>query len=264
MRIESTQHVDVRYEDDGLCRITLNRPDVLNAISDLLLDELTKILEAANRDESRVLLLTGAGRAFCAGGDHSTLNTWAEEGIASPSGRRPEASDLIRAYLNLEKPIIAMVNGPAIGLGAVLALYCDYIVIADDAKIGDRHVNIGLVSGVDAAIWTALVGPLLAKEFMMTGRVLSGTEAAGVRLVNRAVPAAELEGAALEHAAKLAELPPYAVSRIKLSANRYLKFMTDMILPVAYAWEQLSMLTDDHQEALDAFREKRPGKYTGR
>lgn len=264
MKLASTDHVDVRYEDNGVCRVTLNRPDVLNAVSDVLLEELTSIIEAANRDESRVLILTGAGRAFCAGGDHSTLNTWAEEGFASASGRRPEASDLIRAYLNLEKPIIAMVNGPAIGLGAVIALYCDYIVIAEDAKIGDRHVNIGLVSGADAAIWTALVGPLLAKEFMMTGRVLSGTEAASFGIANRAVPGDELEAVAVAYAERLAALPPYALSKIKMAANRYVRFMTDMILPAAYAWEQLSMLTEDHQEALTAFREKRPGNYTGR
>ena len=264
MRIESAENVEVSYQDDVLW-VTLNRPEVLNAVNDPLLRDLTSIVRGVAEDESRVVILTGAGRGFCAGGDHGTLKDWSDEGLgATGAGARPEASDLIDALLRLEKPIIAAVNGAAIGLGAVIALYCDYIVAAEDAKIGDRHASIGLVSGVDSAIWTALVGPLLAKEFMMTGRLLSGTEAAGFGLVNRAVPAEELRAAATEHAKTLAALPPYAIRKTKASVNRYLRFMTDLILPVSYAWEQLSMVTQDHQEALLAFKEKRPGNYTGR
>jgi enoyl-CoA hydratase len=264
MKIESTQNVLVEYDGDVVW-LTLNRPDVLNAVNDALLRDLTAAVRGVTLDQSRVIVLTGAGRAFCAGGDHSTLSDWASEGLgATGEGARPEASDLIDALLRLEKPIIAAVNGAAIGLGAVIALYCDYIVAAEHAKIGDRHASIGLVSGVDSAIWTALLGPLRAQEFMMTGRLLNGVEAAEIGLVNRAVPGDELRAAALEYAAKLATLPPYAVQKTKASVNRYLRFMTDLILPVSYAWEQLSMVTQDHQEALLAFKEKRPGNYTGR
>jgi enoyl-CoA hydratase len=263
MAVEPTGTVDVAYEGEVVW-VTLNRPDVLNAVNDAMVRDLTTVVRGVTVDASRVVVLTGAGRAFCAGGDHNTLSEWAGELSGTGEEARPETSDLLDAMLRCEKPLIAAVKGPAIGLGAVLALYCDYIVAAEDAKIADRHQTIGLVSGVDSAIWTALLGPLLAKEFMMSGRMLSGVEAAQLRLVNRAVPADDVRGAAAEYAATLAALPPYAVQKTKASVNRYLRFMHDLILPVSYAWEQLSMVSEDHKEALLAFKEQRPGNYTGR
>lgn len=262
--LESTPDLDISL-DGAILHLTLNRPESLNAITPELNGHLARALEQAADSEARAIILTGSGRAFSAGGDHKTLNSWSAERVAGfGTGSRADVGRLIRAFTSLEKPVIAAVRGVAIGMGAMIALHCDYIVIADDAKIGDRHVNLGLVPGDEAAIWTALLGPRLAKEMLFTGRLLSGTEAAAIGLVNKVTSADEVMDAAESYASELAALPPYALQKTKASINRYVQFVSDQIFPVSFAWEEMSMLTDDHQEALTAFREKRPGTFNGR
>jgi enoyl-CoA hydratase len=255
----------VLYRREGRVGVvTLNRPEKLNAIdveTHVLLDE---TLRRADRDvETRVTVLTGAGRGFCAGGDTSRMQgDFQEEGrhaVHSP-GRH-----LIHTLTNAEKPLIAMVNGPAAGLGATLALYCDIVVMADDARIGDRHVNVGLVAGDGGAvIWPLLVGVARAKEFLLTGRLIDGKEAARIGLVSRSVPLADLSKTVMELAREIAALPPYAVRASKVSVNKIVAAANDLVLDTSLALEHLSMRTADHREAVLARHERRDGVYTGR
>ena len=135
------------------------------------------------------------------------------------------------AFMAVETPIIAMVNGPAAGLGATIALYCDIVLMADEAMIGDRHVNVGLVAGDGGAVmWPLLVGPLRAKEMLMTGRMLTGTEAASMGLVNRSVPLERLRDVTMALANEIAAQPPYAARATKASVNRYVSWMNNLVL----------------------------------
>jgi enoyl-CoA hydratase len=262
--LESTPILDVAL-DGPILHLTLSRPAALNAVTPELNRHLIHALEQAADSDARAIVLSGAGRAFCAGGDHNTLNAWSGENAAGFGGEdRADVARLIRAFISLEKPIIAAVRGVAIGMGAMIALHCDYIVIAEDAKIGDRHVSLGLVPGDEAAIWTALLGPRLAKEMLFTGRLLTGTEAAAMGLVNKVTNAEEVLSVAVAYANELAALPPYALQKTKASVNRYLQSVTDLIFPASFAWEEMSMLTADHREAMAAFKEKRQGTFDGR
>jgi len=264
MKISSTATVDVEYQQDVVV-IRLNRPDALNAFNGTLIAELVDVLRQTRFDESRAIVLTGSGRAFSAGGDHKFLaERHATEQSGAADGVRPAVNDLIPALADVAKPVIAAVNGVAVGLGATLALNCDYILLSSEARIGDRHVRIGLVPGIDAAIWTALLGPLKAKEILMSATMLTPDEALKLGLVNDVVEPDDLLPRALAYAQRLAEFPPYAVQASKAAVNLHVQSITDRIAPAALAWEQLSMLTDDHREALTAHSEKRPGRYTGR
>ena len=264
MALEPTEHIDVAYESN-VAVLTFNRPDVLNAIAPETSQQLQGLLSKVDDDsDTSVVVLTGAGRAFCAGGDVKTMGERNEPGRI-PDRVRPRGRHLVDTFLGVEKPLIAMVNGPAVGLGATIALLCDIVVMAQEAKIGDRHVNVGLVAGDGGAVvWPLLLGPHLAKEFLMTGRLLTGTEAAELRLVNRAVPLADLREETLKLAHEVAALPPYAVRGTKASVNRYVRWMSETVLDASITWEKISAMSLDHQEALRAFKERRAGNYIGR
>lgn len=254
----------VTHDRDGMIStITLNRPDRLNAVDPSTHVLLQQRLAEADRDpDTRVIVVTGAGSAFCAGGDVKSMegtNEFGGTGRVLSVGR-----DLIDLLVRIEKPTIAKVNGVAVGLGATIALMCDIVYMSENARIGDRHVNVGLVAGDGgAAIWPLLIGPARAKELLMTGRLLGADEAAALGLVSRAVPAGDLDAEVTLLADELAALPPYAVRATKASVNKMLQDSASRVLDLSLAYEHLSMHTDDHQEALRAFAEKRPGRYTG-
>jgi enoyl-CoA hydratase len=137
--------------------------------------------------------------------------------------------------------------------------------MAEAATIADRHVNVGIVAGDGGGVvWPLLIGVARAKEYLMTGRVLTGTQAASIGLVSRAVPAEQLEETAFGIAAELAALPPYAVQGTKSAVNRLVQAVSGIVLDTSLAYEHLSMATADHQEAVTAWMEKRPGNYVGR
>ncbi|MDI2098700.1 enoyl-CoA hydratase/isomerase family protein [Ruicaihuangia caeni] len=262
--LKSGSTLDVRYEGDGIAVVTLNRPDRLNAVSPEMHHELQELFDAIDADiDTNVVVLTGAGRGFCSGGDTKTM-----------AGRHAKKDEPLRVYsrgrhlisgmLSVEKPLIAMVNGPAAGLGATIALFCDVVFMSDAATIGDRHVNVGLVAGDGGAVaWPLLVGPLRAKELLMTGRMLSAAEAVELGLVNRQIAADALESETLSLAREIAAQPPYAVRATKAAINRYVSAVNSQVLDASLAWERISMRTEDHQEALRARAEKRPGVYQG-
>lgn len=244
--------------------VILNRPDRLNALDPGAHLALQEALTEADRDPAtRVIVLTGRGRAFCAGGDVKGMQ--GKDSFGGSDRVLSTGRDLVDILLRLEKPIIAMVNGVAVGLGATIALLCDVVHMAAGARIGDRHVNVGLVAGDGGSmIWPLLIGPARAKEYLMTGRLIDAEDAARMGLVSRSVPDTELEAGVTALAEELAALPPYAVRATKLSINKYLQQSASQILDLSLAYEHLSMKTADHQEALRAFAEKRPGHYEGR
>jgi len=258
------QHLIVERLEPAILKITINNPEHLNAISPPIHAEMARIwADVAADTETRVVLLTGAGRAFSAGGDvYNMRESWRKRDVHTVMR---EAREIVYRMLDTPQPIIALVNGHAVGLGATIALTCDLVYIAENARIGDRHVNVGLVAGDGGAlIWPLLIGPHRAKQYLMTGELITGAEAAAMGLVNRAVPLDQLEAVGLEMARQLAALPPLAVQWTKLSINKLLKLVGNTAFETSIALEGASMLSEDHYEAVSAFIEKRPAAFTGR
>jgi enoyl-CoA hydratase len=167
--------------------------------------------------------------------------------------------------LEVEQPIIAAVNGPATGLGATLALFSDVIFAADNAKIGDPHVRVGVVAGDGGAvIWPWLVGAARAKEFLMTGDIISAAEAERIGLINHVVPADQLMDKAMAFATRLANGPTKAIRWTKVSVNKILRDTANLVLDTSLALEKQCFSTEDHKEAIRSFVEKREPKFTGK
>jgi enoyl-CoA hydratase len=243
--------------------VVLNRPERLNAVNGRMHSELARIFaEIAQDSETNSIVLTGAGSAFCVGGDIDWFAhvTEAEIQLLFREGRK-----IILDFLEIEQPVIAAVNGAATGLGATLALFSDIIIASEKAKIGDPHVRVGLVAGDGGAIiWPWLVGMARAKEYLLTGDVLTGAEAAAIGLVNRAMPAAEVVPQARALAERLASGPTMAIRGTKASLNKILRDAVNAVLDTSLAREQSCFQSSDHREAVQAFIEKRQPIFTGR
>jgi len=259
---------------DGYSRFTFRREGrvltvafangPLNAVDAAMHDELARLFIDLQHDEdSDLIVLTGEGRAFCAGGDFD----WFDAQIADPRLFRAIASDakrIVSTLLDLEKPIIARLNGAAAGLGATIALLCDVIIADETAKIGDPHVKVGLVAGDGGAvIWPQLIGFARAKELLMTGDLIPASEAVVMGLINHAVPADQLDAKVAEIAAKILGNPRWAVRWTKTVANIALKQIAVSNSDAAVAYEILSNMTADRKEAVAAFRERRKPNLTG-
>lgn len=241
------------HRDGRVLHATLNRPETLNAIDLPKQDELGALVAfAADDDQTRVMVLTGAGKAFCAGGNAAAVQAM----IDDPA--------LVHAILDCPKPIIAKVNGAAMVLGATIALFCDITVAASHAKIADPHVRFGLPAGDGGAvIWPALIGYNKAKRYLLTGDAVTGAEAAAIGLINSAVPVEELDAAVDALAQRIAAGTPQAVQFTKAAVNIELKAIAERVLDASFAMEALAARSRDHQEAITAFLEKRPPVFTG-
>jgi enoyl-CoA hydratase len=252
----STLETIVVRKDNGVATITLNRPDSRNAVSRRMHTELSEIWPRVSKDpEIDAVVLTGAGKAFCAGGDVKGMDAGA---FKNPGLNTTEARLLVTTLLEVEQPIIAAINGDAIGLGATLALFCDITVASETARIADPHIKVGLVAGDGGAvIWPHLIGPNRAKEFLMRGNMINGADAARMGLVNYAVPAGEVMKKANELARELADGPRWAIRWSKVSVNKVLKESVNLVLDASLAYEEISMTLADHKEAARAFVEKR-------
>jgi len=264
--MDYTKYRLIKVDKEGKVAIlTLNRPESLNAVSPQLHTELEDIFADVARDNDvNAVVLTGAGRAFCAGGDVKDMN--ARQSGEAPMSRVPLSYGrrLIHNILDVEQPIIAAVNGHAVGLGATIALFCDIIIASEEARIGDPHVKVGLVAGDGgAAIWPLLCGLARAKEYLMTGDLMSAVEAERIGLVNHVVPRDQVMPKAMELAHRLANGPTRAIRWTKLSCNKRLRDEVNLVLEASLAVESLSVLTQDHKEAARAFAEKRQPEFKG-
>jgi enoyl-CoA hydratase/carnithine racemase len=260
---QSYQAIKIEKHEDGVVVATLNRPQRLNAMGGSMMVEYSRLpLEFDADGDARVLVLTGAGRAFCAGGDFSP-----EPGIQMPGylNRMRLSRTIVDNMLDAEKPVIAAVNGFALGLGATVALLADVVIAARSAQFGDTHVRMGMSAGDGGQVlWPLLIGPARAKYYMMTGERFDAETAERMGLVNFVVDDDKLMDRALEIARKLARGPMYSIMASKVPANKWLKFASNLILPLSLAMEEISITKEDHQEAVLAFQQKREPKFTGR
>jgi len=263
------QNLKVEIED-GLATVTLNRPNALNAIHPAMHTEITEIWPVISNDPAiRAVVITGAGRAFCAGGDIKSMappgDSMTSGGVKFPTPESiAEGHRLVYNILDCQRPIVAAINGDAMGLGATIALFCDVTVAAETARIADTHVSIGVVAGDGGAvIWPWLIGPNRAKEFLMRGNRLTGAEAAKIGLVNYALPTAEVLPKARELARELADGPAWAIRWTKLSVNKLLKEAVNEVLDTSLAFELATFNLPEHREAAQAFIEKRKPNFRG-
>jgi len=208
----------------GVRVVTLNRPRALNAANEALHGEIARIWPELDADpDVRVIVLTGSGKAFCAGGDLDLLDRM----VRDPTLRdaiMTEAAEIVRAMTSVRVPIIAAVNGPAVGLGCSLAAMSDLVIIEEQAYFADPHVALGLVAADGGGLtWPLLTGLLRAKEFILLGDRLPAADALHLGVANRVVPTGTAVTAALELAARMASLPPQALRESKALLNRALQ-----------------------------------------
>lgn len=245
--------------------ITIDNPaGELNVVDEALHGDLTQLFgELRTERNARAVLLTGSKRAFCAGGDFA----WFAElrSVERLASLRQDAKRMIWDLLDVELPIVCALNGPAMGLGASIALLCDTIFMSDSASIGDPHVRVGVVAGDGGtAIWPLALGPALAKRFLLTGDALRADEALRVGLVTHVSPAASLLEDALAFADRLASGAPLAIAYTKAAVNKLVKDALNISFDVATGHELVTFLSADHAEAMTAIAEKRVPRFKGK
>lgn len=265
--IRPSDYGAIQFErlEGRVLRVTIANPrNQLNAVDEGLHADLARLFAALrDEEEARAVLLTGRGRAFCAGGDYGWLAEL--DDTARLDRLRRAGKQLIWDLLDVELPVVCALNGAAIGLGASIALLCDVILAADTASIGDPHVRVGIVAGDGGtAIWPLAVGPARAKEYLLTGDTLGAVEAERIGLINRVLPAAELETQALVLARRLAAGAPLAIRYTKQAVNKLVKDALNIAFDFATGLELFTFQTEDHAEAMAALREKRPPQFKAR
>jgi len=255
------KHLLFERRKDGVLLVTINRPEVLNATNDRLHWELTQLWLTIDADpDTRVAVVTGAGRAFSAGGDLEMVEANATDPRRLARTIR-EASDIVYNMINLDKPIVSAINGVAVGAGLVVALLADVSIIAENVRFTDGHTRLGVVAGDHAAIvWPLLCGMAKAKYYLLTSDFLDGREAERIGLVTFCVPPAELMPKAFEVADKLALGSQQAIRWTKRSLNNWLR-MAGPIFDQSIALEMLTFMDEDVREGLQAIREKRPPRF---
>ncbi|MBO4253557.1 enoyl-CoA hydratase/isomerase family protein [Streptomyces griseorubiginosus] len=232
--------------------VELNRPEQLNAMSDELHTGLASVWDELAADpEARVIVLTGRGRAFSAGGNLDTM-TRVQRDAAFRQRQVDEARGIITGLVRCPLPVIAAVNGPAVGLGCSLALLSDLVLIADDTYVADPHVQVGLVAGDGGAyVLPLLVGLTRAKELLFLGDRVSAEDAVRLGIANRAVPRDKLMDEAMDLAGRLAALPAQALRETKRAVNRHLEQALDTVMEPALLAERETMHAPDHIAAVE-------------
>ena len=262
----------VLYEQDGpIAVITLNQPELRNAISDAeVIDALVAAIERLDADlDIRAAILTGAGSAFSSGGNVKRMSEGGGLADRLPAQtRRHYKSGIQRiplAFDKLEVPIIAAVNGPAIGAGCDLACMCDIRIAAESARFAESFVKLGIIPG-DGGAWLLprVVGFSKASEMAFTGDAIDAAEALACGLVSRVVPDAELLGTAKALAGRIAQTPPHALRMTKRLLREGRQMSLASLLEFSAGMQALAHATEDHKEAIGAFLGKRAPNFTGR
>lgn len=249
---------------DRLLTVTLTNPPK-NSWSQTMHRELSNVFYDIQMDSDiDVIILTGAGDTFSAGGDIPLMQTRIDDPELMVR-KNLEMKRIVYSLVELEKPIICRVNGDAVGGGATLALLCDIVIAVDTARFGDPHVKMGYVTGDGAAIlWPQMVGYTRAKEYLLTGKLMPARDAEKYNLINYAVPVAQLDERVAEFANRLLQGAPKAIRGSKVSINMPLRALAHSFMDTALAYQTLTNDSTDHQEAVNAFREKRKPRFTGK
>ncbi len=247
--------------DNGVLLITMNRPEKYNAADEELHSELARVwTDVANDAATRVAVITGAGKAFSAGGDLAMVERMAGD-YERVSHMLTEMGELVYNMINCDKPIVSAINGVAVGAGTVVALLADIAIAAEDAKIGDGHVKLGVAAGDHAAIiWPLLAGMAKARYHLLTGEMITGAEAERAGMVAKALPRDEVLDEALRIADALGSGAQQAIRLTKRALNGWLR-TAGPIFEQSAAYEMLTFLGPDVVEGYTALREKRPPRF---
>jgi enoyl-CoA hydratase len=249
---------EITVDGDGAVRtVLINRPEELNCVNANLHWGLANVWrQVASDKQARVVILTGAGRAFCAGGDLNWILTFLDDPAARDESIR-EGAQIVEEMLRFPLPIIAAVNGPAVGLGCSVALLSDIVLMSETAYFADPHVAVGLVAGDGgAALWPLLTPILRSREYLYTGDRISAATAVEFGLASRQVAADELLQQARRLADRLAGQPPDALQGTKRVVNMYLSQVLGGPLQAGFAAEVATMKTDEHRQRLLAFQNR--------
>lgn len=254
---------------NGVAVLTLkrsDRADRMNSFDDILSRELGQLPAALQEDPSvHCAIITGSGDNFSVGGDMSGKRVVTGIRRTRYDLHMVESLGMVKAFLALDKPVISAVKGYALGHGCTVALLADIVIGGQSAKFGDPHVwNVALTAGDgNSALWPLLVGPQAAKYYLLTGEFVSAEEAFRIGLIHRVVEDDEVMNEALRIADRLAAGPPLAIRSTKASIQRYVNLIVDAVQPFSVAVEGFVFNSDDVEEAMAAWREKRPPNFTG-
>lgn len=250
--------------DSGIAKITLNRPEKRNAISFQLLDELLRALDEVEESSAQILILTGAGKAFCAGMDLEELKTLTEKSHAENVADSKKMAQIFRRLYEFPKPTIAAVNGAAIAGGIGLATMCDFTLAVPEAKFGYTEVRIGFVPAIVSSILVWQVGHKIARDLLLTGRIFDAAEAYRLGLANEVVGAEELMNRTRELALALMENSPTSLRLTKKLINGFISVQLDAQIEQAVEENAQIRQTEDFREGVASFLEKRKPRWSGK
>ncbi|HLS98320.1 MAG: enoyl-CoA hydratase/isomerase family protein [Porticoccaceae bacterium] len=249
-----------------ILNMTINVPEKLNSLAmDAHTELSTVFIDVMDDPDSDIVIISGKGKAFSAGGDIPYMQ-WLRDNPTEFYRVIREAKRFITSILECDKILLAKVNGDAIGLGSTLAVFCDIIFAAEHARFGDPHNNVALITGDGGQImWPLLMGYGRAKHYLYTGELFSAQKAEQLGLIHEAVPAEELDAKVDAYADRLARMPTQSLRWSKSTINTPLRQMAASMMDIGMAYENLAAcLTEDHQEAINAFKEKRKPVFKGR
>lgn len=255
------QHILFERREHGILWMTLNRPEVLNAADARLHTELVQVWSTIDRDpEVRAAVVTGAGRAFSAGGDLKLVED-AYGDYEEIVRILEEARDLVYNVLRCQKPLVSAINGPAVGAGLVVALLADVSIAAENARMADGHLRMGVAAGDHAAIvWPLLCGIAKAKYYLMTSDFIDGREAERMGLVSLCVPDEELTDKAMAVATDLATGPRHALRFTKRALNQWI-LQAGPIFDHSLALEMLGFFSEDMMAGVQGLRRKEKPRF---